>query len=451
MATMIDVKMPEDSQEGTTATVSRWLKKVGEAVKQHEPLVELDTDKVSMEVAAPADGVLREILLDEAEEAEPGCVLGRMEEGVTTASPAPEAAAPAPTQGDFSPASEGLAATSAEDGGDFAPAQRAADGGIDPERYQPDAEGLASVYADDSDTSRRPTSMPLSPSVRRLVSEHNLNVKVIRGTGKDGRITRNDVLAYLERRPKPRPRPQTPVPSATGTGTIPSQMVPHDKMRRRIANHMVSSLLETAPHVTAVFEMDMSAIIAHRKAHKANYAEKGVNLTFTAYFVAASVEALRQVPEVNSRWHDDALELFNDMNIGVGTALADKGLIVPVLHQAQSLNLFGIAQRLDAMTQKARKGQLAPSDVQNGTFTISNHGVSGSLIATPIIINQPQSAILGIGKLQKRVMVAETEAGDAIQIKPMAYVTLSIDHRALDAYHTNAFLSRFVEVIEGWR
>jgi len=219
-------------------------------------------------------------------------------------------------------------------------------------------------------------------------------------------------------------------------------------MRKRIAAHMVESLLHTAPHVTSVFEADLSAALAHRDAHKTGYAERGVRLTLTAYFVEAACKALVAVPEVNARWHADALEVFEDVNIGVGTALEDRGLIVPVIRRVQTLDLFGIAHRLDELTRAAREARLMPADVQGGTFTISNHGVGGSLVATPIVINQPQVAILGIGKLQRRAVVHEVAGEERVVVRPMAYVTLSIDHRALDAFQTNRFLSVLVEALE---
>jgi len=205
-----------------------------------------------------------------------------------------------------------------------------------------------------------------------------------------------------------------------------------------------------APHVTAVFEADFSAIMAHRERHKDAFAKKGVKLTYTAYLVAAAAEAMKVAPAINSRWHDDRLEIFDDVNIGVGTALGEKGLIVPVLRKVQTLSLKGIAAGLDEMIDKARREQLTGKDVSGGTFTISNHGVSGSLFAAPIIINQPQSAILGVGKLEKRVVVREVGGADAIQIRPMAYVSLTIDHRALDGHQTNTWLSAFVQALEDW-
>ena len=192
----------------------------------------------------------------------------------------------------------------------------------------------------------------------------------------------------------------------TATGDIRSHFLPHDRMRLAIAGNMQRSVTE-APHVTAVFEADFSAIVAHREAHKAAFAKKGVKLTYTAYLVAAAAEAMKVAPAINSRWHADRLELFDDINIGVGTALGSKGLIVPVLRKVQQLSLKGIAAGLDELIEKARAEKLTAADIKGGTFTISNHGVSGSLFAAPIIINQPQSAILGVGKLEKRVVVRE--------------------------------------------
>jgi 2-oxoglutarate dehydrogenase E2 component (dihydrolipoamide succinyltransferase) len=220
-------------------------------------------------------------------------------------------------------------------------------------------------------------------------------------------------------------------------------------MRRSIAQHMVQSVA-VVPHVTTVFEADLSAILAHREAHRAAFEADGVNLTYTAYFIRASVAALQAVPEVNSRWHDDALELFGDCNIGVATALPQGGLILPVIHRAQTLDLRATAERLQDVTQRARAGGLAPKDVQHGTFSISNHGVSGSLIAAPIVIPQPQSAILGVGKLERRPVARERSGNEVVEVRPMCYVTLTIDHRVLDGYQANAFLARWVEEIEGW-
>ncbi|HEY2178457.1 MAG TPA: 2-oxo acid dehydrogenase subunit E2 [Caulobacteraceae bacterium] len=384
MSELIDLVAPLE-EEGAKATVLTWLKAVGDPVAKDEPVVELETDKVAVEVAAPAAGVLAELILPAEAEATRGDVLGRIRTGEATtaaeATAAPAAAKPAP---------------------------RAAD--------EPD--------------------LRLSPSVRRLVRESGLDPASVAGTGRGGRLTRADMAGAISQR--------QPAPAAGQT-----RRVPHDRMRRQIAEHMSRSV-SVAPHVTAVFEADFTAILAHREAHKAAFAAAGAPLTLTAYIVAAAAKAMEAVPTVNSRWHDDDLEVFADVNIGVGTALGEKGLIVPVIRAAQTLSLEEIAARLADLTGRARAGKLAAADVQGGTFSISNHGVSGSLLAAPIIINQPQSAILGVGKLEKRVVVRKAAGTDAIQIRPMAYVSLTIDHRVIDAAQTNAWLAKFVEVLETW-
>ena len=213
---------------------------------------------------------------------------------------------------------------------------------------------------------------------------------------------------------------------------------------------MVSSLLHTAPHVTAVFEADLTAVMQHRTANKENFAQAGTPLTLTVYFVAAAIAAIQKVPRVNSRWFEERLEIYHHINMGIGTALGDQGLIVPVLHDVQTMDLQGIAAKLSDLTGRARDGKLKPEDVRGGTFTISNHGVSGSLIATPIIINQPQSAILGVGKIEKRIKIREIDGEDVMVIRPMCYVSLTIDHRVVDGYQTNAFLTELVDTLENW-
>ena len=379
-----DIVVPTE-QEGTKAVLKNWLKALGDSVRVDEPLVEIETDKVAVEIASTADGVLAEILVDAGDDIEPGTVIGRI----------------------------------AESGAPIEKAMRAG-AGIAIPRPQRD----------------RPDPPRFSPGVRRLLAEHNLDPDTVPVSG--DRLSREDIEAEIARRAM-----------VTEPADVGVTVVPHDSMRRRIADHMAQSL-RAAPHVTALFEVDFSAVIAHRTAHKASFAEQGANLTFTGYFVAASVAAMKAVPAVNARWYDDHIEIFDDVNVGIGTALGDKGLIVPVIHRAQTLSLIEIAQRLTEMTEKARTGSLSPADVRHGTFSISNHGVSGSLLAAPIVINQPQSAILGVGKLQKRAVVREHSGHDSMEIRPMAYVTLTIDHRVLDAHQTNAWLTRFVETIENW-
>jgi 2-oxoglutarate dehydrogenase E2 component (dihydrolipoamide succinyltransferase) len=429
---MIDVVVPME-QEGTKAVVRAWLKQVGDRVEEHDPLVELETDKVAMEVPAPAAGVLREILLDTGADAVPGAVLGRIAVVAEVAGHEPNSVRPERSQGALAQSHQGRPST------EFI--QSGAAGGV---------EGLG--------TNEAGQEIRLSPSVRRACLQHDIDPAMIQGTGRDGRITRADVDRAVEAatvvqqgpRSTAQPKVAEPVAASPSHASIRSHSIPHDRMRLKIAENMLNSVTQ-APHVTAMFEADFTAIQRHRARHKDAYAKKGVKLTYTAYIVAAAAEAMKVAPAINSRWHEDRLELFDDVNIGVGTALGEKGLIVPVLRNVQTLNLKGIAAGLDALIEKARCEQLTGKDVSGGTFTISNHGVSGSLFATPIIIAQPQSAILGVGKLEKRVVVREVDGADAIQIRPMAYVSLTIDHRVVDGHQTNAWLTRFVEVLEGWK
>ncbi len=416
---MIDVLVPEE-QEGTKAVVRAWLKQVGDRVEVNDPLVELETDKVAMEVPAPAAGVLREIVLGSDAEAVPGAVLGRI-------------------------------AVSEEEGAEEEPSGLS----LSKSAISSDAQGEAKGRPSTSSGQTGEVERRLSPSVKRAVLQHDLDPGQIEGTGRGGRITRADVDRAVEEATRVGKPAEGIIPASTGdlstsleTG-IRSHFLPHDRMRLAIAQNMQASLA-AAPHVTAVFEADFSAIIAHREAHKAGFAKKGVKLSYTAYLVAAAAEAMKVAPAINSRWHADRLELYDDINIGVGTALGEKGLIVPVVRKVQQLSLKGVAAQLDDLIEKARREKLTSADIKGGTFTISNHGVSGSLFAAPIIINQPQSAILGVGKLEKRVVVREVGGVDTIQIRPLAYVSLTIDHRVVDGHQTNAWLSRFVEVLEGW-
>ena len=307
-----------------------------------------------------------------------------------------------------------------------------------------------------SDSGFEERNLALSPAVRRAVKEHGIDPQTVTGTGRDGRVTREDVDKAVAARSAPAPAAMPTAPAllappieAVSRAVDGVRSAPHDRMRLAIAENMLNSVT-VAPHVTAVFEADFSAIMAHRKKHKASFEREAANLTFTAYFVAACVAAMQASPTVNSRWHADRLDVYSDVNVGVGTALGDKGLVVPVVARAQTLSLLGIAAKLTEQVGKARAGKLSPADVRGGTFTISNHGVSGSLFASPIIIAQPQSAILGVGKLEKRVVVREVGDVDTIQIRPMCYVSLTIDHRVLDGHQTNLWLSRFVATLEEW-
>ncbi|MEA3159329.1 MAG: hypothetical protein QOD95_877 [Gammaproteobacteria bacterium] len=403
MSRIEDVLAPPNA-EGTRATILRWCKAVGDPVIKDEPLVELETDKVTVEVPAPVSGTLIEVLKEVDAEVSPDEVLARLRLAGESALPkemgAPKAA------------------------------------------LKIDAPQAAAAAAGQE---------PLSPSVRRLLREHSIAAGDINGTGRNGRVTAQDVTRHVSRTQVPRASlPKTaPEPAPEPARDAASTLIPHTAIRRRVAEHMVRSLAD-APHVTTLFEADLTRVLKHRSLHAQSYESQGTRLTLTVYFISACARALRAHPEVNATFTQDAMQLHADVNIGVGTALGTKGLIVPVIHRAQELSLLDIARRLNTLVESARAGRLAPQDVRGGTFTISNHGVGGSLLAAPIVINQPQVAILGVGKVQRRVCVIEAGGSESIAVRPMCYLTLTIDHRALDAFQANAFLKLVVETLEQW-
>ena len=392
---MIEVRVP-DEQEGTKAVVRAWLKQVGDTVAEHDPLVELETDKVTQEVPSPAAGVLAEIVLDTDAEAVPGALLARIETDGLAVPPSTSAKA----------------------------------------EFQPKEDAPLLRSQEHSQLESR-----LSPSVRRACLQNGIDPSRIEGTGRNGRVTREDV----DRAVASATLVATSEPPTAQPRHFSGQDIPHDRMRLTIAENMARAVAEQ-PHVTAVFEADFTAVAAHKSA----MAAKGIKLSYTAYIVKAAAGAMAVAPAINGRWGKDRITISPTVDIGVGTALGEKGLVVPVVKDAGSLSLEQIGAKLDELTRRAPEGKLERSDVSGGSFTISNHGVSGSLLAAPIILHQGQAAILGVGKLEKRVVVRQIDGDDAILIRPMAYVTLTIDHRVVDGYQTNAWLSRFVEIIENW-
>jgi len=401
---VIEVRVP-DEQEGTKAVVRAWLKRIGDAVAENDPLVELETDKVTQEVPAPAAGVLTEILLDTDAEAVPGALLARIE-----------------TEGSARP-------------------ERSRDSGEVEGRLAPPAELRPSTSLRTNDVGVQSSETRLSPSVRRACLQHGIDASRLEGTGRNGRVTREDV----DRAVASATVVSVGEPATAQPRQFSAQDIPHDRMRLTIAENMVRAVSD-APHVTAVFEADFSAVAAH----KAAMAARGVKLSYTAYIVKAAADAMAVAPAINGRWEKDRIAISPTIDIGVGTALGEKGLVVPVVKDAGSLSLEQAGAKLDELTRRARDGKLERSDVSGGSFTISNHGVSGSLLAAPIILHQGQAAILGVGKLEKRVIVREVGGQDAILVRPMAYVTLTIDHRVVDGHQTNAWLSRFVQILESW-
>jgi len=389
--------MPEEQKEGTEASLGTWLKRAGDVVQENEPLVEISTDKVTIEIASPASGVLSEVLKSEGDAVLPGELLGRIQTDATGASVA-----------------------QASSGRESVPAAA------------PGAVTAVNLAALDS----------YSPSVRRLLREHNLDPAQVPKVGRGGRLTVEDVEAFLATST----RTEAAAAGAPKESRFTGRRVPHTPMRRSIANHMTRSV-QTAPHVTSVFEADLSRVLSDREARKA--ASNGEDVpSVTAYLLSAVLQAIKVVPEVNSKWHDDALEVFDEVNLGFGTALDKGGLVVPVIHSSHAMDFLSLARSLRDLTLKARSGKLTQADMDGGTFTISNHGVSGSLLAAPIILPHGQAAILGAGKLQRRVVVCESGGRELFRIRPMMYVTLTVDHRVLDGQQTNGFLTAFVKALE---
>lgn len=425
-----EVYMPLMGEAVVEGTVTRWLKNKGEQVQEYEALLEVNTDKVDTEIPSPVAGVLLEILVPEGTTVQVGTLLGWIGQ--------PGEAIPSDE--------EKLVPMQAE----AAPVPAAAPPAAPPPIVQAGRERDLGF---------------ISPVVARIASEYQVDLSRVPGTGQAGRITKKDVLAYIEQREKgvsAAPTQEVPVPQAAtvvshsqpppqsmGLTGLSGDLLPLTPVRRAIAEHMVLSR-RTSPHVTTVMEVDLSRIVAHRQANKADFARDGVNLTFTAYFASAAATALRTYPIVNSSWTDEGIRIHPQINIGMATSLGEEGLIVPVIKGADGLSLLGLARAINDLANRARLKKLQPDEVKGGTFTITNHGTSGSLFAMPII-NQPQCAILGIGAIQKRVVVVSDEIlGDSIAIRPMAYLSLTFDHRILDGAIADYFLGKVVESLKNW-
>lgn len=432
----ISVVMPEMGEGVIEGTIARWLKQEGDQIEEFEPILEIETDKVTTEATAEVAGTLLKVYVDEGETVPVGTLLAHIGQ--------PGEEIPDADEGQTTTLQEAEETAEAASNGERA-GQEIVERAAVPQEGQTAAEELP--FADWA-----------SPVVRRIAEEHDVDLSKVPGTGRGGRTTKRDILAYLEQRekapaapatppaaPEPQPTRREPAPAARPAPEVtPGEVMPLSNMRRNIAEHMVRSK-KTSPHVTTVFEVDFSAVVTHRNAHKQQYARDGARLTFTPYIVAATVQALKEHPMVNSSWQDDGVLVKQEINIGMATALED-GLIVPVIKNADHYNLLGLTRQVNDLAERARSNRLKPAEVQGGTFSITNHGTSGSLFATPII-NQPQCGILGIGKIEKRVKVID----DAIAIRPLAYVSFTFDHRILDGATADYFVGAFKDVIETWQ
>ncbi len=429
-----NVIMPQMGESVAEGTVTKWLKKIGERVERDELLFEISTDKVDAEIPSPAAGVLAKILVKENETVPVNTVVAVIEGEDARAEPA-AAQKPQTEKIIPSPAPAPPVAPTAS--------LPAAHGGPEPSAAPPRVAPGAKVRS--------------SPLVRRIAREHEVDLSKLEGSGLGGRISKKDILTYLREKSSAETSPATPRPTAPTTPPVPGapaappivfsgpvEVVSMTPMRRQIAEHMLASR-RTSAHVTTVFEVEMTKVVETRERQAEEFERRnGLKLTYTPFLVRAAVEAIKEFPILNASIDGTNLVYKRDVNIGVAVAL-ETGLIVPVVKQANEKNFLGIARAVQDLAERARTKRLSVEDVQGGTFTITNPGVFGSLLGTPII-NQPQVAILGVGAIEKRPVVRQ----DAIAIRPMVYLALSFDHRLIDGAVADQFMSRVKAHLENW-
>ena len=456
---MTDVVMPQMGESIVEGTLTKWLKKPGEHVERDEPLFEISTDKVDTEIPSPAAGVLKEVLVEEGKTVAISTVVGRIEEGAgngasagATAKPAPAASAPQPPA---APAAQPPAP---------APAPKAAGPAPEPPMV---AESQPEPAAQTAPPQEAADAGPLSPLVRKMAREYGIDLRQVKGTGAGGRITKQDLDAYMSAQgartmaqagpPAPPTPAQAPAPAARPAAPqappappMPRAEAPRARveamstMRSKIAEHMILSK-RTSAHVTTVHKVDMTKIAKLRERHKAEFQQRhGYSLTYLPFVIAASVEAIRAFPIVNASIEGNNIIYHNEINVGVAVAL-ENGLIVPVIRNADEKNVTGLQRSIVDLSTRARSRQLKPDEVQGGTFSITNFGSFGSVFATPII-NQPQVAILGVGSVEKIPVVVD----DAIAIRSVAYLALTFDHRLIDGALADQFTGKVKSILENW-
>jgi pyruvate/2-oxoglutarate dehydrogenase complex dihydrolipoamide acyltransferase (E2) component len=398
-------------------TIVRWLKHEGESINELESLLEVETDKVVTEIPSPASGVLLKCVISENNPVNVGSIIawiGQPGEKID-ATPLHIDAVPLP------------------------------------DTHEREILFAASITKPASGMQDPRHSTFISPVVSKIARENKVDLQRINGTGLNGRITKKDILDFVSSVPPvispynaqisqpPQPKPSTG-----------DKVIPHSIIRKSIAEHMLVSK-QTSPHVLTVMEADLSKVIAHRNANKERFLNEGINLTITPYFILAIAAGLKAYPLVNSSWSDAGLILHGACNIGMATSLGEEGLIVPVIKSADHLSLSGVAAAVNDLSSRARSKKLQPDEVKDGTFTLTNHGISGSLFAMPII-NQPQCGILGVGAIQKRVIVVtDKQENDSIAIRPMVYLSFVFDHRILDGAIADGFLMQVVNTLEQWQ
>lgn len=440
----IDVIMPQMGESIAEGTLSRWLKQVGEAVKRDEPIFEISTDKVDAEIPSPGAGVLAEVLVKEGETVAVQTVVARIETEAGAAVSAPaDAPAPAAAAGPPAPSPEPAPKPSAPPKKPAAPSASPAPA---PAHASRDSNG-------GPESAEERLQRKSTPLVRKMVAEHNLDLGSIPGSGIAGRVTKHDVLAFLEQAPASAPAAPAPPAPAAGLATAPAPAVagpqvdpwegdrvePWSRIRKLTADHMVMSRRVSA-HVASLMEVDYTRVAQLRAGAKASYKERGVNLTFLAFITKVVADTLRLHPVVNAAVSGESTIYRRDINVGIAVAL-DWGLIVPVIRHADELSLLGIARAINDLGERARGKRLSPDEVQKGTFTITNPGVFGSYVGLPII-NQPQSAILAIGAIEKRPAVVRAADGtDSLGIRTLGMLAMSYDHRIVDGADADRFLA----------
>jgi pyruvate dehydrogenase E2 component (dihydrolipoamide acetyltransferase) len=441
----IDVVMPQMGESIAEGTVVRWIKKVGESVERDEPLLEISTDKVDAEIPSPASGMLTEIIAQEGQTVGVNSVVARIGaegEAAGASARAPEAAAPPP-------APEPAPAPAPEP--EPAPKPAAAPKPPPPPE-QPSNEATEQPEREPEESLDERRRTKSSPLVRKIAQENKVDISQIQGSGVSGRVTKTDILDFIQQ-PKPATT-QQPTATQQPPATRPqmafspgenNRIEPLSVMRKKIAQHMVLSK-QTSAHVTTVFEVDFTNIDKLRRQHKDAYAERGAKLTFLPFVIQAVVAGLREFPIINASMDEASVIYHRDLNIGIAVAL-DWGLIVPVVKNADEKNILGLSKTINDLGERARTKKLSPDDVQGGTFTITNPGIYGGLFGTPII-NQPQVATLGVGGVKKRPVVVETKEGDFIAIRSMCILSLTFDHRLIDGALADQFMARVKAFIE---
>ena len=470
-----EVVMPQMGESIAEGTITRWLKKVGEQVERDEPLFEISTDKVDAEIPSPAAGTLQEVRYQEGDTVEVNTVVAVIGEGNGAAAPAPaasQAEAPASQQAAVSeppppPAQQDTQAPAAPPSQAPAPPP-AAQPAAQPAAAPPPPPAVESPRAEQTAEELRRTRS--SPLVRKIAAEHNIDISRLEGTGASGRVTKNDIMSFIESGaamtpdqarsqappapPAPAPAPPAQAPAHTPPPSAPAvqpgegdRVEPMSVMRRKIAEHMTMSQ-RTSAHVATVYEIDMTRIQRLREQKKREFQERvGTKLSYMPFIFQAVTQAIRKFPVFNSQVSGDQIIYKRDINLGMAVAL-DWGLIVPVIKRADDLSIAGLAKAANDLADRARAKQLKPDEVAGGTFTIANPGVFGGLFGTPII-NQPQVAILGVGTIEKRPKVVTTEDGeDLIAIRHMAYFALSFDHRIIDGADAERFLGHVKGLLE---